>query len=101
MHTDEAISAQAKFKFYRKPEDHVFKLMERWSNHNCSALRRGLDVHGQGKKDMKDLASIAAIEKTWTHRFIDRNERLRSMFAKVSTVPPCSATQNLHANSDN
>jgi hypothetical protein len=50
---------------------------------------------------MKDLVSIAAVEKTWTHKFIDRHERLRNMFAKASIIPPYSANQNLRANSGN
>jgi hypothetical protein len=89
---DEALSAQANYRSYRQPEKHILSLFEKWWNANHgrgSALRIGLDFHPEGKRRAKDLASIAALEKTWTHRFIDRNDRLRRLFAKVSTSRLC------------
>ena len=79
---------QANYRFYRQPENHIFNLLKKWWNSNHgpgSALQVGLDFQDEGKKRQKDLASIAAIEKAWTHRFIDRNDCLRRFFAKVST----------------
>ena len=78
---------QANYRSYRQPEKHIFNLLEKWWNHDHgrgSALRVGLDFHAEGKKRHKDLASIAAIEKSWTHRFIDGDDRLRRFFTKVS-----------------
>jgi hypothetical protein len=49
------------------------------------ALRRGLDIHGKGQ-NAKDTAAIAATEKTWVHKSIDRHRRLRSLFREVSAV---------------
>ncbi|KIM95567.1 hypothetical protein OIDMADRAFT_59361 [Oidiodendron maius Zn] len=82
---DDALSMQANYRSYRQPENHIFDLLQKWWNHNHgrgSALRVGLDFQAEGKKRQKDLASIAALEKTWTHRFIDRNDHLRRLFAK-------------------
>ncbi|KAN0103468.1 hypothetical protein V8E51_011781 [Hyaloscypha variabilis] len=82
---DNALSMQANYRSYRQPEKHIFSLLEKWWNiyhGRGSALRVGLDFHSEGKKRPQDLASIAALEKTWTHRFIDRNDRLRRFFAK-------------------
>jgi hypothetical protein len=87
---DNALSMQANYRSYRQPEKHIFSLLEKWWNiyhGRGSALRVGLDFHSEGKKRPQDLASIAALEKTWTHRFIDRNDRLRRFFAKASTFP--------------
>jgi hypothetical protein len=92
MLIDDALSKQANYRSYRQPEKHIFNLLEKWWNNyhgRGSALRVGLDFHAEGKKRQKDLASIAALEKTWTHRFIDRNDHLRRFFAKAST---CSAS---------
>ena len=89
---DDALSKQANYRSYRQPEKHIFNLLEKWWNNyhgRGSALRVGLDFHAEGKKRQKDLASIAALEKTWTHRFIDRNDHLRRIFAKASA---CSAS---------
>jgi len=85
---DDALLAQANYRSYRQPEKHIFSLFEKWWNiyhGRGSALRIGLDLHTEGKNRHKDLASIAAIEKTWTHRYIDSNDRLRRLFAKAST----------------
>ncbi|KAH6662272.1 hypothetical protein B0J14DRAFT_645435 [Halenospora varia] len=82
---DDALSAQANYRSYRQPEEHVFNLLKKWWNRNHglgSALQIGLDFHTEGKSNPKDLASIAALEKTWTHRFIDSNDRLRRFFVK-------------------
>ena len=93
---DDALSMQANYRSYRQPENHIFNLLKKWWNSNHgrgSALRVGLDFHAEGKKRQKDLASIAALEKTWTHRFIDRSDRLRRFFAKASTfsTPPTAS----------
>jgi hypothetical protein len=87
---------QANYRSYRQPEKHIFKLLEKWWNYyhgRGSALRIGLDLHTGGKNREKDLASIAAIEKTWTHRFIDSHDHLRRLFAKASTfsTPPTAS----------
>ncbi|KAF4633167.1 hypothetical protein G7Y89_g4959 [Cudoniella acicularis] len=82
---DDALSAQANYRSYRQPEKHVFSLLESWwkiYHGRGSALRTGLDFHTEGKNRHKDLASIAALEKSWTHRFIDSNDCLRRFFAK-------------------
>jgi len=79
---------QANYRSYRQPEKHIFNLLEKWWNNyhgRGSALRVGLDFHTEGKNRYKDLASIAALEKTWTHRFIDSHDCLRRFFAKAST----------------
>ncbi|KAH8768543.1 hypothetical protein BGZ57DRAFT_929822 [Hyaloscypha finlandica] len=93
---DDALSMQANYRSYRQPEKHIFKLLEKWWNYyhgRGSALRIGLDLHTGGKNREKDLASIAAIEKTWTHRFIDSHDHLRRLFAKASTfsTPPTAS----------
>ncbi|KAH8670116.1 hypothetical protein BGZ60DRAFT_527604 [Tricladium varicosporioides] len=83
----DALSAQANYRSYRQPEAHVFSLLQNWWNtchSRATALRIGLDFHIGGKNNPKDLASIAALEKTWTHRFIDSNDRLRRLFAKAT-----------------
>ncbi|RDL30850.1 Uncharacterized protein BP5553_10195 [Venustampulla echinocandica] len=88
---NDALSAQVNYRSYRQPEKRVFNLLENWWNMyhgRGSALRIGLDFHSEGKNRPKDLASIAALEKTWTHRFIDSNDRLRRFFAKASEQLP-------------
>jgi hypothetical protein len=67
--------------------------MQDWSKINGAALRKGLGIHAKRQTCMDDLASIAAIEKTWTHRFIDKHARLRWFFAKVSTIEFCLQTR--------
>jgi hypothetical protein len=59
--------------------------MESWSEKHEPALRNGLDIHDKGQS-MRDIAAIAATEKTWAHRFIDRHRRLHSLFVKVSAI---------------
>jgi hypothetical protein len=83
--SDDALSAQAKYRSYREPETHVLEHMEEWSNGNYAALRIGLNIDKE-RKCLKDIASIAAIEKSWTHRFIDRHACLRSLFVEVSAA---------------
>lgn len=83
---DDALSAQANYRSYRQPEKHVFGLLKDWWNlydGRGSALRIGLDFHPDGKERFEDLASIAAREKSWTHRFIDRNDLIRRHFIKA------------------
>ena len=93
---------QANYRSYRQPEKHIIKLLGKWWDYyhgRGSALRIGLDFHTGGKNRQKDLASIAAVEKTWTHRFIDGHDHLRRLFAKASAssaLPTASETTLPH-----
>jgi hypothetical protein len=93
LRVDDALSAQAEYRSYRQPEKGILSLFEKWwkKHHgHGSALRVGLDYHEGAKKSAKDLASIAMLEKTWTHRFIDNRDYLRKRFAKAGVLSSCS-----------
>ncbi|KAI9742786.1 MAG: hypothetical protein M1818_003515 [Claussenomyces sp. TS43310] len=88
---DAALSAHAKYKSYKEPGDSIVEQLDYWgtsTKENGEPLRHGLDIPCRGTKNRKDLASIAAVEKTWTHRFIDRHACLAGVFKEVSMSKP-------------
>ena len=99
---DGALFAQAKFKSFREPDDQVIDHFKEWiaqnGKTNGAPLEYGLNIPRQDCLDAKryeDLASIAGLEKTWTHRFIDRHGCLRTQFQKVRSCPVPAACQAL------
>ncbi|KAH8601494.1 hypothetical protein B0O99DRAFT_606757 [Bisporella sp. PMI_857] len=78
---DAALSAQANFHSYKKPTQDILKQLDTCAVDsgfgNCHLLEEGL---GRDSVQLKDLASIAVADKTWTHRFIDRHHFLRKRF---------------------
>jgi hypothetical protein len=99
---DDALFAQAKLKSYREPDDQVIDHFKEWvaenGKTNGAPLEYGLNIPRQDCLDVKrygDLASIAGLEKTWTHRFIDRHGCLRTQFQKVRSFPAPASCQAL------
>ncbi|KAH8808786.1 hypothetical protein F5884DRAFT_858305 [Xylogone sp. PMI_703] len=84
---DSALAAYAKFKSYKEPETHIIKQFRRRAalgendEGKLHKILEVLEIPPTGPTPyLKDLASIAATDKTWTHHFIDSHHRLRSMF---------------------
>jgi hypothetical protein len=84
---DAALSSLARFKSYREPNRNIVSELTEWGTtclENGHPLLHGLKIPYPGNTCLKDLASIAAVEKSWTHRFIDKHHYLRRIFVRFS-----------------
>jgi len=85
---DAALSALAKSKSYREPDRNIVSQLTDWATttiENGQPLLQGLEIPYPGNACLRDLASIAAIQKSWTHRFIDKYDCLRRIFVRLPT----------------
>jgi len=83
---DAALSTLAKFKSYREPDRDIVKQLTAWASktiENSQPLLQGLEIPVPGNVCLRDLVSIAAVQKTWTHRFIDKHDCLRRIFVRL------------------
>jgi hypothetical protein len=82
---DAALSSLAHCRSYREPDPSIVSQLTDWATQsieNNQPLLQGLGIPYPGNTCLKDLASIAAIEKTWTHQFIDKYDCLRRIFVR-------------------
>jgi hypothetical protein len=82
---DAALSSLAQLSSYREPDRNIVSQLTDWATttiENGQPLLQGLEIPYPGNACLKDLASIAAVEKTWTHRFIDKHDCLRRIFVR-------------------
>ncbi|KAH8761477.1 hypothetical protein F5882DRAFT_477699 [Hyaloscypha sp. PMI_1271] len=80
---DAALTSLARFKSYREPDRNIVSELKEWGTtciENANPLLHGLEIPYPGNTCLKDLASIAAVEKSWTHQFIDKHHCLRRIF---------------------
>jgi len=92
---DAGLTSLARFKSYQEPDRNIVSELKEWGTtciENGHPLLHGLEIPDPGNTCLKDLASIAAVEKSWTHKFIDKHHCLRRIFVRFS-MPTTSETQ--------
>lgn len=86
LNLDKALLAAVKISRYKSPAVHTAKVVDyAVSKDHFNTLAHELGTDFLGHTDKSKLLAILTPPKSWFHKYIDTNERLRRLFAEVST----------------
>lgn len=86
LNLDEALLAAVEISRFKSPAVHTAKVVDyAVSKDHFNTLAHELGTDLLGHTDKSKLLAILTPPKSWFHKYIDTNERLRRLFAEVST----------------